>query len=154
MSLELPSFERDINGRTYKVYRLHLAKWAELTELLADLLGDPIASLLRGDAVLPDGADPRMSFGDIQGLIAGISKKLSAKTLLKIPKVMGVCLHVDGVPLGSNKQEMWWPRHMKDLAPVIKFFLEVQYSDFYEGLSDSMSDLPSAAPDLSESMSD
>jgi len=38
---------------------------------------------------------------------------------------------------------MWWPRHMRDLAPVVGLFLRAQYEDFYAGLSESLPSAPS-----------
>jgi hypothetical protein len=136
--MELPYKARDINGREYKAYTLHLNKWAELTEFLSDVLGDPIASLLRGDAVVPEGTNPSLSKGDFTAMIGQLSKKINAKMIMRLANFMGNCLHVDNVPLGSNKQTTWWSLHMADLAPAVKLFLESQYSDFYEGLSDSI----------------
>lgn len=154
MASVLPFIERDINGISYKCYTLNLKKWCELTELLASLLGEPIASLLRGDAALPQGADVSMSSFNIPSLIAGISGKITSDKLLKVTSFMGQCLHCDDRPLDSNKQQMWWPNHMKDLAPCVVLFLEAQYSDFFEGINDSMSSVPSVVADQSERVSD
>ena len=154
MSSELPSIPRDINGKEYVVYRLYMSKWAELTEMLAGLLGDPIASLLKGDAVVPEGVDPRLSQGDFHVLIASLAQKLSARMIMKTCAMMGNCLHVDGAPLGAKKQETWWPSHMADFVPVIKLFLETQYLDFYVGLSESLSNVSEPELDLSASTSE
>ena len=75
---------------------MHIVKWSELTELLASFLGEPIAALLRGDAVIPPGQDASLSRGDIQGMIGMLSRKIDAKTITKIMQIMGNALHENG----------------------------------------------------------
>jgi len=129
--------EREINGTSYSAVTLPLTQWAELTEFLAGFLGEPFASLLKGDAsVSPD--QKVEDVGDFQYIIGSIASKLSAKSMLKMAGFMGLCLHADLRPLGAKKQETWWQDHMRDLVPATKLFLEAQYLDFYEGLSDSI----------------
>jgi hypothetical protein len=140
MSLDLPYIERDINGTNYRATTLSLEHWAELTEGLADLLGEPMASVLRGD-ITTRGSLVR---SDIEFLIAGLISKVTKKRILEIVSHMGRGLKQDDHLLTSKQQLQWWPSHMKDLAPVIALFLEAQYTDFFEGLGDS---LPQASPE-------
>ena len=137
--LDLPFVERDINGTTYRATTLTLDNWADLTECLSDLLGDPMASMLRGDSVMSGS----LRRGDIEALVGGLIGKISKTKILDISKHMGKGLRAGDHLLTSQAQNDWWPHHMKDLAPVAALFLEAQYTDFFEGLADS---LPQVTP--------
>jgi hypothetical protein len=153
MSDNLPFIERDINEVTYKAYTLTLDHWAALTEHLTSVIGDPIASVLSGDIAMPEGMNPSFGRMDIAAIISGIVTKLTAQKIMALVKHMGKSLHADGAPLGSEKQKMWWPKRMRDLAPVVGLFLEAQYSAFSEGLSDSLPTTESSEKDPLEKAS-
>lgn len=133
-SLDLPYREREINGTLYRATTLMLNDWAALTESLAQLLGEPIGSLLRGDAVLQG----KLQRFDVESIIVGIVGSLSRQKILDLVAHMGKGLRAGDHLLTSAAQSMWWPRHMKDLAQVVGLFLEAQYADFFEGLSESL----------------
>ena len=54
---DLPSVSRDINGSEYSATILPYSRWVELTEFLAKLLGQPLASALRGESLAPANLD-------------------------------------------------------------------------------------------------
>jgi hypothetical protein len=143
MSLDLPFIEREINGTNYRATTLSLEHWADLTESLADLLGDPMASVLRGDMT----TRASLMRSDIEFLIAGLISKVTKKKILEITSHMGRGLKQSDSLLTSKQQLQWWPSHMRDLAPVVALFLEAQYADFFEGLGDS---LPQASQEESD----
>lgn len=145
MSLDLPHKERDINGTMYRAHTLMLDQWAECTEFLAGVLGEPLASLLRGDTVLAGELGP----GDFQSIVAGLAGQLTKKRIMELAVHLSRSLRHDGHVMSVDSQKLWWPAHMKDLAPAVALFLEAQYSDFYEGLSDSLPATRSAVADLS-----
>jgi len=147
--LNLPYKEREINGTVYRATTLALDNWASLTETISNLLGEPIASIFRGDATLR--ADFRRS--DIEVLISGLIGKISRLKILEIVAHMGKGLQAVSPEqrlLTDKAQKIWWPQHMKDLAPVVGLFLEAQYADFFEGVFDSMPETETEEIDLSE----
>ena len=137
MSLDLPYKEKEINGTTYRSYTLNLDDWADLTESLASLLGDPMGAILRGDTTGPQD----LGRSDIQFLIGGIVSKISKSRILDLTRHMGKSLRQNGQLLNAEQQKIYWPAHMKDLAGVVTLFLEAQYSDFFEGFGASLSGL-------------
>jgi hypothetical protein len=148
--LDLPYQEREINGTTYRATTLPLEDWAALTESLADLIGDPLSGVLRGDAVLRRD----LSGSDIGYLVAEIVSKLTKKRIITLTGHMAKGLRAGDHILSSSAQQTWWPKHMRDLASVVGLFLEAQYSDFFEGLGESLPQASQAAEDLSETDSD
>lgn len=139
---QLPFKEREINGTVYKAHVLKLDQWAALTEDLAGILGEPLSSFLRGDVALSEG----VSVGALAiGALGTIGSKLSARSILALSGHMAKSLRVNGKILSKDAQNLYWPGHMKDLAPVVGLFLEAQYGDFYEGLDAA---LPEGEQDL------
>ncbi len=151
---DIPSTEETIVKTTYRAYTLPIDRWEELTELLAGVLGEPLANLLRGDAVIPDGNDPRLGGDDIREAIGAMATKLRAGDMKALRRYMGESLQADGKPLPEQKQRLWWSSHMREYAGAVSLFLRVQYADFFEGLSGCISQLPSAAPARSDGESD
>lgn len=151
---DIPSTEETIGETTYRAYTLPIDRWEELTELLAGVLGEPLASLLQGEAVIPDGHDTRFGGDDIRVAIGGMVTKLRAKDMKALRKYMGESLQAGGRPLPEQKQRLWWPSHMQEYAGAVSLFLRVQYADFFEGLSGCIAQLPSAAPARSDGESD
>jgi len=156
--INLPFVERDINGVEYRANRLMFEDWAVLTEDLAEMLGEPAASLLRGDLMLPDQGEGgtlletiaiMLGQVDLPGVVRGLASKLTARNVLGLSKHMGKSLAADGRPLTYQAQQMHWPHHMKDLAPVVGLFLEAQYADFFEGFGGLLPPTPTLDEDRS-----
>jgi len=137
--MDLPHKDREINGTTYRATNLTLEDWAVFGEFLAEILGEPMASILRGDSVLKGNLDRR----DLEVIIAELAGKITSARILGLSKHMGkgLCTIAPDHILGYKAQNMWWPGHMKDLGPVVALFLEVQYVDFFEGLADSLPEI-------------
>jgi hypothetical protein len=152
MSLDLPYRERVIGGTTYRAHVLVLDDWAALTEVLADAIGEPVASLLRGDTVLPAGEQLRR--GDVEVLVASLASRLTRKRVMDLVSFMAKSVRAGEHVLTSQAQAVWWPRHMADLAPVVGLFLEAQYTDFFEGVLASLPLAQQAGSDLSGEVSD
>jgi hypothetical protein len=161
-AINLPFAERDINGTLYRANRLLFEEWAALTEDLADMLGEPAASLLRGDAMIPD-ADERGSMlefmavmlgsVDLPGVVRGLTSRLTARNMTALARHMAKGLMVDGKPLTYDRQKMHWAHHMRDLAPVVGLFLEAQYADFFAGFGGLLPPNGSPGSDLSGEVS-
>ena len=160
--INLPFIERTINGVEYRSNRLMFEDWAVLTEDLASMLGEPAASLLRGDMMLPDQGEGgslletiaiMLGQVDLPGVVRGIASKLTAKNLLGLAKHLGKSVLADGKPLTYQAQQMHWPHHMRDLAPVVGLFLEAQYADFFEGFGGLLPPTPTLEESRSEKAS-
>lgn len=147
MSLDLPYLERDINGTTYRATTLPLDQWAELTEDLASMLGDPMASILRGDSVIAEGA---LGSAAIAAILAGVAGRITKTQLLKLARHFARGLRADGKLLTYDQQQLYWPGHMRDLAQVAGLFLEAQYEGFFEGLAALLPPAPSGEADPSQ----
>lgn len=145
----LPYVERAINGSMYRSYTLRIGDWAELTEKLGAMLGDPLASILRGDAALPN--DMALGASDFVAVAGDVVKRLQARQIMELVGLMSKSLHVEGRANTSN--DFFWAQHMRDLAPATALFLEAQYSDFWQGLSDVLPESGPELPDPSESVS-
>ena len=139
-TLEIPFLQKEINGTTYHAYTLKLDQWSELTEWLASLLGGPMGELLRGDDASAT-AGKELSDG-LLSMLVPVIQKLTAKRITELTKHLARSVRSDGSLLTTEKQTLYWPQHMRDLAPVTKLFLEAQYADFFTGIGDIMSDLP------------
>lgn len=146
----LPYQEREINGTLYRVSRLKLSRWLELSELVAKTLGDPVSDLLYGRARVDIN---KLMDSDIW-ISIGITalQAFSKSSMSKLVEILGgVCQadHNGGWTfITRDKADMYWSKNMRDLAPVFALFFEVQFADFFGGLAESLPDLPNEQDDL------
>jgi hypothetical protein len=149
-TLDLLYREREINGTMYRATTMALEDWASLTECLGGLLGEPMAAILRGDAL----TTRDLGRPDLEYVIGGLIGKLTKAKIIEITQHMAKSIRTADHLLTSQQQSLWWPRHMKDLAPVLALFLEAQYSDFFEGLAGSLPQVQPPGEDLQQKGSD
>jgi hypothetical protein len=138
----VPYEEEWIGEHQFRAYQLSLQQWANLTEHLAQMLGGPFATALRGGnidlGVLAD--------GDVVALaLASVMERLTAQNLLgllnfaigKKGQAGSLRLGLDDGNFKPRKVDQWhlhFQRNMAELAPAMKLFLVAQYSDFIDGL--------------------
>jgi hypothetical protein len=141
----LPFDTIELDGIEYKSTTLTFEKWVELVELLGQFVGDPLRGLLSGDNILPEGVTSIDASMLIRPLIELVTK-LRASDLMKLAGIMAYSLTANNSQLNKKKQDLWWPAHMSHLIPVTILFLEVQFSDFFSGISDSPLNIGGSLP--------
>ncbi len=140
----VPHLDREINGRCYRAHQLKITRWAELTEHLAKMLGEPFGQALRGGSV---NMDALLDGDTAVALLALLVERLTARNLLHLLEIAcgsqrakaAGSLRLMGESGGYNTRQLdQWHKHfqlhMADLAPAILLFLEAQYVDFFDGL--------------------
>lgn len=148
-ALDLPYIEREINSTVYRATTLNFEHWADFTEFLTPLVGEPIASVLRGDSVMDN-----LDMSDMQVILAKLVGELKRDKILRLAKYMALGLRGADSLLTYEKQQLWWPKHMRDLAPVVALFLEAQYLDFFEGVANSLPKTKRGFSDQSQKVDD
>ena len=150
----LPHQEREINGTLYRVSRLKLSKWLELSELVAKTLGDPVSDLLYGRAKV----DINKLMDSDVWISIGITalQAFSKSSMSKLVEILGGVCQADHngawTFITRDKADTYWSKNMRDLAPVFALFFEVQFADFFGGLAESLPDLPNEQDDLRPNM--
>lgn len=146
--MDYPFEERVIGKHTYRVSALPMDQWDELGEFLAEFLGEPVTSLVKGFDI---GDLRELMLGDAGALgvlVSVVSKKITRGRMGKVRTLMGHALKVkddDGnwAELDHNKQNHWWASNRGELPDVVWLFLKVQYVDFFTGFGALM---PSKKP--------
>ncbi len=144
----VPHIDREIGDHSYRAGQLKLTAWADLTEHLAKMLGQPFGQALRGGTL---DLDAFMGAEAMVAVLALVTERLSAKDLLLLLDLAGQSLQLQGGSGGyGHKQIKQWHGHfqqnMGNLAPAVLLFLEAQYSDFFDGLRQLVPE-PSNDPD-------
>jgi hypothetical protein len=134
MSMDLPSEERQIGGRTYRVSKLPLRQWFELKALVLRMAGPALSELIAS----VQGGISNFAAADIpaEGVGLALHRFCGAATADEMERVVTIlssATRVSDQLLGQGAAA-WWPQHMSDMAPWLAFALGVQFSDFFEGL--------------------
>jgi hypothetical protein len=134
---DVPDKVDRIGEHQYKCVALMQSDWESLGDFLAESLGGPIATLVRGYNVAYLETLPFIGTGGVGMLFAAFSKKMSRDNAKTLRQHMAKSLYVmDGEwkPLPMDAQELWWAHNRGELAGVIELFFRSQYSDFFDGL--------------------
>ena len=135
-----PYLDREIGNHGYRAQQLKLTRWAELTEHLAMMLGQPFAAALRGGAL---DVDALLDGNTVVGMLSLVVERLSASNLLKLLDLAArsLRLEADSGEYSVKKLAQWhehFRQNMGELAPAMVLFLEAQYRDFFDGLKGSL----------------
>ena len=135
--MDMPSQRREIGEHEYQVLMLPLGAWLELQGLVARLFGGALEELF---AAMGDTDDiGALDLRQIAPVLRALLGSASPADLEALFDSAGKSLRVreeDGgwTILDRRRQQVWWSGHMRELAPVLGFFLEVQFRDFFGGL--------------------
>jgi hypothetical protein len=143
----LPSQERTIGEHVYRVTMLPVGRWLELQTLVLRIAGPALAEALasaKGASIMD------LQVEGLGGALHRLSQSATASEQEKLLTMLGEATTVEGKPLTWARQGMWWARRMRDLAPFVAFALEVEFADFFAGLTSAIGATSSAEQGPSE----
>jgi hypothetical protein len=136
--MDVPDQKDKIGEHTYKCVALPQDDWEDLGDFLAQTLGAPIATLVRGYDVAYLEELPFAGSGGVGLIFAAFSKKASRETMSTMREHMAKSLHIankgDWEQLTMDKQQLHWAKFRGELPGCVELFLRSQYEDFFEGL--------------------
>lgn len=123
--LDLPRIDREIGDHEYRCSRLLLGHWIELEVLIIGILGSQVLDL-----------DEKNLGAYAPKILGGASVRDHELLMVLLGRALQVRTDRGSwSQLTRDKQQRWWPMHIRELGAVIALFFEVQFSDFFEGLS-------------------
>ena len=135
---DVPDLKEKIGEHMYRCTAVPQTKWEELGDFLAQTLGAPVATLVKGYDVAYLEELPFAGSGGVGLIFAAFSKKATKENMREMREHMAASLCVmsgtEWEPLTMDAQEVWWAKHRGELAQVIELFLRSQYEDFFSGL--------------------
>lgn len=134
---DVPDKIERIGEHQYKCVALMQTDWEALGDFLAESIGAPIATLVKGYDIAYLEQLPFSGSGGVGLIFAAFSKKMSRENAKALRQHMAKSLYVmDGEwkVLDMAAQELWWAKNRRELPGVIELFLEAQYADFFGGL--------------------
>lgn len=132
--MDLPSQERDICGKRYRIFMLPMGRWFEFEALVMRLIGPALAEILsKSDGRLARLGDLQISATGLGNALYEWCSKADSKDHEAVVKMLSSVTRVDDNPLGDNGYLVHWPSNMRALVPFLAFGLQVQLADFFVG---------------------